>query len=115
MKLLSSVIAGSAIAAEQQQKTRYVEGGCATWIYGTDYQMIPCANVCPAPTKVGRKNAIGFKMQMETDRTMVAFAKVATDSAGDWPSVNAGDSYIGFLRFDEVRNMCDLNEKLISV
>lgn len=108
MKLLSSVIAGSAIAAEQQQKTRYVEGGCATWIYGTDYQMIPCANVCPAPTKVGRSNSIGFKMQMETDRTMVAFAKVATDSAGDWPSVNAGDSYIGFLRFDEAKCGADM-------
>jgi len=109
MKLLSSVIAGSAVASTaQQEKTRYVEGGCASWIYGTDYQQMACANVCPAPTKIGRSNSIGFKMQLETDRTMVAFAKVATDSAGDWPSVNAGDSYIGFLRFDESKCGADM-------
>jgi len=102
MKLLSSVIAGSAVAnTVPQEKTRFVEGGCASYIYGSDWQKLACANACPSATKVGRGGSIGFKMQMETDRSMVAFAKVSTETAGDWPSVNGGDSYIGLVRFDE--------------
>ena len=50
----------------------------------------------------GRGGSIAFKMQMETDRTLVAFAKVPTPAAGDFPSVNNEDTYLGFLRFDEV-------------
>ena len=103
MKLLSSVIAGSAVAnTVPQEKTRFVEGGCASYIYGSDWQKLACANACPSATKVGRGGSIGFKMQMETDRSMFAFAKVSTETAGDWPSVNDGDSYIGLVRFDEV-------------
>ena len=104
MKLLSSVIAGSAVAnTVPQEKTRFVEGGCASYIYGSDWQKLACANACPSATKVGRGGSIGFKMQMETDRSMVAFAKVSTETAGDWPSVKDGDSYIGLVRFDEVQ------------
>ena len=83
-------------------------GGCASYIYGSEGQTIPCAVDgvgCHAHTNgsKGRGNSISFKTTMETDRTLVATAVVKTDSAGDWPSVAAGDTYIGFLRFDEVR------------
>ena len=33
----------------------------------------------------------------------MAFAKVPTDTAGDFPSISNQDEYMGFLRFDEVR------------
>ena len=50
---------------------------------------------------------------METDRTLVATAVVKTDSAGDWPSVANGDTYFGFLRFDEVSSVKLLAEYVI--
>jgi len=106
MKLLTSVLATAAVAKE---KTRWVDSGCAAHIYGTPQQSMPCAVEgpgCSAHSNAvakGRGGSIGFKMQLETDRTLVAFAKVPTDAAGDFPSVNNEDTYLGFLRFDEAK------------
>jgi len=106
MKISAAVLGAVSASRNNGERTRWVEGGCASYLYGSEMQAMPCATSgvgCSAHTdgKKGRGNSISFKTTMETDRTLVATAVVKTDNAGDWPSVSAGDTYMGFLRFDE--------------
>ena len=50
----------------------------------------------------GGKGKMSLNLQLESKRTLVAFAKIRTDNPGEFPSITNQDEYLGFLRFDEV-------------